>query len=201
MSLKALALLVLERNRARNSDATTPVPLCNSGGTAAHPKVAPSAEHAGALLDALEDVTTGWHTTARAAFESLTPEDREAWGRGEITAEQLGGFVAALETTDLRRKGARPPHYARPAECALCGPVWLWEGAPADVQACPWCANWAAGLDMPRPAPVACRDCAHYAPDEVNPPGGLGHCGTMGEPTWPGGDCPRYERHRGRNHG
>jgi hypothetical protein len=63
----------------------------------------------------------------------------------------LEAFAHALRTDFERQRGALPPHYTQLAECAACGPVWLWAGAPARVLACPWCHNRGAGLPVPRP--------------------------------------------------
>ena len=190
MSLKALALLALERNRARNSGATTPAPTRNSGATPDPQEIA-AAEYVGALLEALEYLTTDSQISARSAFEALTPDDRDGWGRGEVTQDHLQAFVSTLETAAMRRNGDRPPHYSRAAECARCGPVWLWE--TVSVQTCPWCINRLADLPIPRPATVACRQSRHYTQDTINPTGGLGHCERRQQHTWPGGDCPQFE--------
>jgi len=69
----------------------------------------------------------------------------------------------------------------------------LWEGAPDNVQGCPWCLN--SGT-VPRPGPVLCRDCSHWIPDSINPPGGLGKCEkNMPGLAWPTRNlnCDHYQ--------
>lgn len=74
----------------------------------------------------------------------------------------------------------------RAAICAGCGPVVLWPGAPAAVQACPWCWHRRRGVEPPRPS-VACSDCKHFTHDAINPPAGAGRCGLgVAGLHWPG---------------
>lgn len=56
-----------------------------------------------------------------------------------------------LQTAAQRDRGERPEHYTRPAHCGTCGDIWLWDGAPARLLACPWCLATAAGATIPRP--------------------------------------------------
>jgi len=51
--------------------------------------------------------------------------------------------------------GIVPGHYTQPSECASCGPVWLWEGAPDKVHGCPWCHHPAPPQGS---RPIAAKD-------------------------------------------
>lgn len=100
-------------------------------------------------------------------------------GRDEAT---LRAYVRALEQSARLARGECPPEWRAPAECVGCGPVWLWEGLPAHVEACPWCQHRAAGVRLPRP-PVSCEGCRHFLPDPLNPEAGIGGCGITGKPA------------------
>jgi len=52
-------------------------------------------------------------------------------------------------------------------------PLHLWHWVKGIYPSCPWCSNRESGNPIPRP-PVACRECLHWSPDKINPPGGLG---------------------------
>jgi hypothetical protein len=98
----------------------------------------------------------------------------------------LAAYVRSLHATACLAAGNRPPGYDAPAWCAGCGPVWLWEGLPARVLACPWCQHRAAGVRLPRP-PVSCEGCRHFLPDPLNPEAGMGGCGVTHKPAhYPG---------------
>lgn len=94
----------------------------------------------------------------------------------------LRGYVRALALSARLALGLVPPDWRTPAECAGCGPVWLWEGLPPKVQGCPWCFRRKAGNAIPRP-PVQCAACKHYRPDPLNPDAGIGGCGVTGKPA------------------
>lgn len=86
------------------------------------------------------------HRVAESHYHGLTlvELEREAaddWPDIRDDPEQLDAFAHALSTTRTRQRGERPDHYTKAAECAYCGPVWLWEGAPGHVSACPWCLS------------------------------------------------------------
>jgi hypothetical protein len=103
----------------------------------------------------------------------LASEAADDWPELQHEAAQLEAFADALKTSRTRLRGERPDYYTKVAECADCGPVWLWEGSPDDVFGCPWCLNIGP---VPRPGPIRCRDWAHWMPDTINPPGGLETC-------------------------
>ena len=130
-----------------------------------------------------------YHGFTLAELEAEAADD---WQEIQSDPGQLEAFAHALKTTRTRWRGEEPDHYTKAAECAVCGPVWLWEGAPDNVQACPWCLNIGP---VPRPGPVLCRDCSHWEPDTINPPGGLGKCGkNVPGLAWPWRelDCSQY---------
>lgn len=101
------------------------------------------------------------------------------------TDATLLAYLRALEQSARMDAGMVPPAYTVAAECAGCGPVWLWPGVPASVIACPWCARRKAGLAIPRP-PVTCGTCRCFTPDSTNPGAGIGCCTLAhGRSHWP----------------
>lgn len=51
----------------------------------------------------------------------------------------------------MREQGTVPLHYTAVTECAGCGQVPIFPGAPARVDGCPWCFNRRAGHPLPAP--------------------------------------------------
>jgi hypothetical protein len=94
----------------------------------------------------------------------------------------LAAYVRSLHSSACLAAGKQPPCYTVPAWCAGCGPVWLWEGLPARVVACPWCQRRKASVRLPRP-PVSCEGCRHFLPNPLNPEAGIGACGVTGKPA------------------
>jgi hypothetical protein len=74
------------------------------------------------------------------------------WPLLESDPALLAAFLSALKDIQTRELGERPAHYTHKAECALCGPVWLWEPLPGVLPGCPWCLNRASGKPIPRPS-------------------------------------------------
>ena len=99
--------------------------------------------------------------------------------------ESLRAYLRALDRgTDMDR-GIAPGGYTQASHCDGCGPVWLWQGAPARLVACPWCFRRKAVKALPRPQ-VACGDCIRYLPDPLNPHAGIGVCALgAGRAHWP----------------
>ena len=58
------------------------------------------------------------------------------------------------------RQGIVPPGWTQASYCHHCGPVKLWQGAPATVLGCPWCHVRRAGGKVARPV-IACASCQH----------------------------------------
>lgn len=113
-----------------------------------------------------------------AAGLPLSLLNRDDAQRGVIDAMadgELVGYAYALHSSAEREAGRQPPDWDHPSRCALCGPVWLWEGAGALVLSCPWCHNRRAGASIPRP-PVRCGECRHFERDDINPDAGYGDC-------------------------
>jgi hypothetical protein len=81
----------------------------------------------------------------------LEAEAADDWQEIQHNPGQLEAFAHAVQTRHMRESGLRPLHYTQRAECAHCGPVWLWEGAPDNVSGCPWCFNRATDVRIPRP--------------------------------------------------
>ncbi|MBS0194406.1 MAG: hypothetical protein JSR34_09175 [Proteobacteria bacterium] len=95
------------------------------------------------------------------------------WLRLREAGEQIG-------------KGLVPPLWRgrQGAICAGCGPVYLWPGAPAHVQACPWCAGRLRGIE-PQRAPVTCAGCRHYIRGRLNPADAFGSCASGHSSRYP----------------
>lgn len=72
------------------------------------------------------------------------------------TDPELHAYLRALEQSAHMDAGLVPADYTVAAECAGCGPVWLWPGVPDTFIACPWCARHKAGLPVPRPC-ITCQ--------------------------------------------
>ncbi|MFC5577522.1 hypothetical protein ACFPOA_05755 [Lysobacter niabensis] len=111
-----------------------------------------------------------------------------------LSDETLRAYLRALDRgTDIDR-GIAPDGYTQAAHCEGCGPVWLWQGAPSRVVACPWCSRRKAGKPLPRPK-VTCGDCINYLPDPLNPKAGMGGCALgAARAYWP------VRRHRCAEH-
>ena len=103
-------------------------------------------------LAELFTITTGPEPTAAAFERQFT--DRE-WAALQRHPEILAALKLAFELGRQRAAGIAPAHYTEPITCEACGPVWAWPGAPSRVLGCPWCANLADGLPIPRPSPGA----------------------------------------------
>ena len=87
----------------------------------------------------------------------------------------LAALAVLLRTQAQRDRGEQPTTYTQAALCLTCGPVWLWEGAPARLIACPWClCQW--GTSRPPRPPVRCSECVHFERSETTPAAGLGLC-------------------------
>lgn len=93
----------------------------------------------------------------------------------DLSDNELRAYLRALDRGAVMDAGKVPDGYTQPAHCGGCGPVWLWEGVPSRVVACPWCFRRKAGKSLPRPQ-VTCRDCIHYLPDPLNPQAGKSGC-------------------------
>lgn len=112
----------------------------------------------------------------------------------DLSDDALRAYLRALDRGTVMDCGIAPDGYAQTAHCEGCGPVWLWQGAPARVIACPWCFRRKAGKVLPRPQ-VTCGDCIHYLPDPLNPQAGMGGCALgAARAYWP------MRRHRCAEH-
>jgi len=88
-----------------------------------------------------------------AAFErQFTARD---WAALQRHPDILEALKLAFELGQKRAAGTIPAHYAAATVCKECGLVPTWPGAPSRVLGCPWCANRADGLPIPRPSPNA----------------------------------------------
>lgn len=73
------------------------------------------------------------------------------WLRWRDDPKAVKQLALNLAETAQRRRGELPASYTTVAACQHCGPVMLPAGTPANVPACCWCLNRAAGLPIPRP--------------------------------------------------
>ena len=89
-----------------------------------------------------------------------------------LTEDERRAIEYAEQIAKLREAGIRPPSYTDEAQCAHCGPVYLWRGVPSRVTQCPWDGSLSRGVEIPRPT-VACVDCEHFSHD-AHGAGGIG---------------------------
>lgn len=109
--------------------------------------------HKTALLAALRRSHSGPQPPVGSlSQDELREVAGEDWADIKGDPKALKALGQALQTQRMRQRGERPTHYTQVVECQGCGPVWLWEGAPKQVLACPWCLNRATGAPIPRPA-------------------------------------------------
>ena len=95
-----------------------------------------------------------WYGFAPGDLRDAAGED---WPEIEDRPAALDALALLLEAKGRRDRGELPAHYTTQSLCAICGPVYLWAGAPARVLACPFCL--APGrADFPRPADVPAAD-------------------------------------------
>lgn len=73
----------------------------------------------------------------------------EDWSDIKHDHKMQEALADAINIRHMREKGEIPPDYIHKAECAGCGPVWLF--ASGRFQGCPWCFNRSRGLPIPRP--------------------------------------------------
>ncbi len=108
-----------------------------------------------------------------AALQDAAGED---WPEIADRPAALAALARLLPIQAQRDRGELPRSYTRPVLCLTCGPVWLWEGAPARLIACPWCLTAWGFRSIPRPL-VHCGCCTHFRHSETSPESGLGLCG------------------------
>lgn len=151
----------------------------NFSGIATWPSVESIETPSKASIDTLDTASDerfqNFHGIERGELQATAGAD---WPAIANNPKALEALARLIQTKRQRQRGERPAHYTQAIVCDACGPVWLWEGAPARVIFCPWCANRAQGRPIPpAPAPeVACCDCRHFQRDTINPPGGMGRC-------------------------
>ena len=103
------------------------------------------------------------------------------WSECKNKPKVLEAFAHLVAIRKLRESGEKPADYTQKSTCNLCGPSWLWEGAPSQVQACVWCFNRPKGVHIPRPETIACNTCQHFTPNDHSPGAGVGGC-NLGNP-------------------
>jgi hypothetical protein len=83
-------------------------------------------------------------------LEKLKADLGDEWDEVRSDPRQLRAFALAVEARSLRESGRIPHHYTAVTECAGCGVVPIFAGAPEKVIGCPWCFNRLKGLPVPR---------------------------------------------------
>jgi hypothetical protein len=91
----------------------------------------------------------GWHGYTVANLQAAAGAD---WPEIASDPAALDALAFLLLVRTQRLRGDCPTHYTAPALCEHCGPVWIWEGGPARMIACPWSEVTARKIDIPRPA-------------------------------------------------
>lgn len=98
-----------------------------------------------------------------AMAEGLTPdlvaglEDADVLACADLPPSALRAYLRMVARRLGMAAGIVPSGWDSVAECAMCGPVLLWPGAPATVTACGWCVHRKAGRVIPSPAGKAPR--------------------------------------------
>lgn len=133
------------------------------------------------LLETLAKACESHDLLPIEARQAMSSCDAAAYDRGELGEEMLSGFVKALVQRRAMDTGVCPDSYSERADCAGCGPVWLWR--PGNVIGCPWCKNRLRGAPIPRPISVECGACRNFLRTDHK---FLGHC-VVGEPEAPAG--------------
>jgi len=114
--------------------------------------------------------------TADEIRAGLDKEDIEGWIKSKISTNALVSKAIIKLARQEIDQGNIPTYFNKKAECALCGPVWLW--FEANVSGCPWCFNRIENRPIPQPMAVTCGTCRHF--QRIDHPH-LGHC-AKGQP-------------------
>ena len=113
------------------------------------------------------------HDCKYSELKLLAADD---WPECESKPNTLEAFAKSVATRKLREQGIKPDNYTQASHCHQCGPIWLWEGAPTEVQACVWCFNRIKDIDLPRPTLISCIDCKYFTTNNHTPNAGIGEC-------------------------
>ena len=147
------------------------------------------------LLEALAKACASHDLLPIEARQAMSSRDVSAFDRGDLGDEMLLGFVEALSQRRAMDEGICPDTYRERADCAECGPIWLWMSG--NVIGCPWCKNRLRGAPIPRPVQVECGACENFQRTDHK---FLGHC-AVGEQEAPAGlvdsdkrFCVRFSR-------
>ena len=133
------------------------------------------------LLEALAKACASHDLLPIEARHAMSSLDVSAFDRGDLGDEMLSVFVEALAQRRAMDKGICPDSYRKRANCAECGPIWVWMSG--NVIGCPWCKNRLRGAPIPRPVSIECGGCRNFQRTDHR---FLGHC-AVGEPEAPAG--------------
>jgi len=134
------------------------------------------AESAGLDIgETLEQACAGLDLAPGQLLGALTAEEVESVGTDDLPLLALFDIANAVAATRARAEGRIPKGGPPLSTCTGCGPVYLWRGAPATVEGCPWCHERHKGRPVPRPQRVACAACSRFVPDPLGD-GGIGWC-------------------------
>lgn len=99
-------------------------------------------------------MTTRWKMgadeflTMVEAKKSATPKCAEVQ---VLTEAERAAIEYCQRVAKEREAGLVPASYSSNTNCAGCGRVYIFPGAPARVDCCPWCFNRVRGLPIPKP--------------------------------------------------
>jgi hypothetical protein len=209
-SLQTLAAEVLERNRLRNSNATSQKEACNFHATDTEtqdelhsctvlgaqpcnfsPKAAPS------LNLNVTFAPRKLHGYATNEIEELKAFLGEDFGLHPDNPKALKIAAELLHDKKLIDDGIAPPRFTASTYCKSCDrvvPVPPSLVCGGEVQACMWCLNRVKGLPIPpittkgevlpinSIAKVTCSECRHFKLDTIGGGSGLGECLVIQNP-------------------
>ena len=82
--------------------------------------------------------------------KSATPKGADVTPDEQLTEAERAAIRYCEKVARERGAGIRPASYTSTTTCRGCGLVYIFQGAPSKVDACPWCLNRARGLPIPR---------------------------------------------------
>ena len=85
-------------------------------------------------------------TESKSATTRIVPDEQQ-----QLTDAERAALEYCEKVAREREAGIRPASYTSTTTCRGCGLVYIFPGAPARVDCCPWCSNRGKGLPIPRP--------------------------------------------------
>ena len=78
--------------------------------------------------------------------EGAAPDEQQ-----QLTDAERAAVDYCQRVAQEREAGRVPASYTSTTTCRGCGRVYIFPGAPARVDCCPWCSNRGKGLPIPSP--------------------------------------------------